>query len=81
MTFEEASYLKNEIGETKTIEDKTYKVFIVPSNEKDFTNYLVDFRTTKFNDNSSKLYSKNSEFKVYAIWSYNSNFLIKELKL
>ena len=80
MNFTEALHLKDQIGETKIIEDKTYKVFIVPAKNEDFKNYLKDFLTKPFNDESAKHYSSNSEFKVYGLWQYISNFLYLELK-
>lgn len=79
MNFKEALHLKNQIGETKKIEDKIYKVFVVPANNDDFTNYLVSYLRTPFTDESAKQYSSNSEFKVYALWQYMSNIMFKEL--
>lgn len=80
MTFDEALKAKNEIGATIIIEETTYKVFIVPYDENDFSKYLADYIRIKFNDDSAKLYSKNSNFKVYALWQYMANFLKVELK-
>lgn len=80
MNFTEALHLKKQIGETKEIENTTYKVFVVPYNNEDFKNYLKGFLTKRFNDESAKNYSSNSQFKVFAIWQYMSNILYKELK-
>jgi hypothetical protein len=80
MTFDEAFKSKLEIGETIEIQDLKYKVFVVPYDEKDLSKYLADYVKIKFDDNTAKAYSKNSKFKVYALWQYMSNFLYKELK-
>jgi hypothetical protein len=80
MTFDEAIKSKIEIGETIKIENLEYKVFVVPSFSADIVNYLGKYKTQRFTDESAKLFSNNSEFKVYAIWHYLGNFLYKELK-
>ena len=41
MTFDEALIAKNEIGDTIIIEETTYKVFIIPYDENDFSKYLA----------------------------------------
>lgn len=80
MTFDEALNAKTELGDTIKIQDLEYKVFVVPYNEEDLSKYLADYVRVKFDDNSAKLYSQNSKFKVYALWQYMANFLKKELK-
>lgn len=80
MTFEEALNAKTELGDTIKIQDLEYKIFIVPYKEEDLSKYLSDYIRNKFDDNSAKLYSKNSKFKIYALWQYMSTFLYKELK-
>jgi hypothetical protein len=80
MTFDEALKAKYEIGETIEIQDLQYKVFVVPYNENDFSKYLADYIRIKFDDNSAKLYSTNSKFKVCALWQNMSNFLYKILE-
>jgi hypothetical protein len=79
MTFNEALKSKTEIGETIKIENLEYRVFVVPSSSDDIVNYLGKYKTQSFTDESAKLFSNNSEFKVYAIWQYLGNFLYKEL--
>ena len=79
MTFEEALKVKTEYGDTIKIQDLEYKVFVVPFDKEDLSKYLADYVRIKFDDNSAKLYSKNSKFKVYALWQYMTNFIYKEL--
>ena len=46
-----------------------------------FLNIQLFKYKVRFNDDSAKLYSKNSNFKVYALWEYMSNFFKVELNL
>lgn len=70
MTFNEALNRKNEIGETFRIDSSIEgKVIVVPKNENDLLQYILDYRTSKFDDFSAKLYSTDNQFTVYAIWT------------
>jgi hypothetical protein len=81
MTFNEAVNLKAKFSETYDLaEGKIGKVFIVPNNENDLLQYAIDFRLNNFDDYSSKLYSKNSEYKVCALWTDGVNIINKVLK-
>lgn len=77
MYFIEAKELKNKYGESFTKGNLSYKVTIVPENEKDFKEFAMDFRSSNFNDESVLKYSKNSKFKVVGLWRDGVN-VIKE---
>jgi len=80
MTFEDALKRKNELGETYNFDEKTVaKIWVVPEKENDLHAYVTDYRSTKFDDNSAKLYSSNSEYKVCALWTDGINVLKKAL--
>jgi hypothetical protein len=79
MKFIEAVSKKSEIGETIIVKGDSLKVFIAPNNPKDFEKYLVDFDSTKFNNESAIPYSKDEDYKVCAIWSDGIHRMSKDL--
>jgi hypothetical protein len=79
MEFNEALELKNEIGETITIDNKVFRVLVSPMKDNDFENYYTDFRSNNFTDNSSKSYSEDNDFKVMALWTDGRNILFKSI--
>lgn len=80
MTFIEALNKKTEVGETYDIGAKSVgKVWVVPEIEDDLLRYANDYRISKFDDNSAKKYSSNSQFKVYAFWTDGVDVVYKNL--
>ena len=61
MTYNDALELKSKL------ETKFESLFITPKAENDFKNYMGDFHKYKFNDDSAKKYSKDSNFNVTSI--------------
>lgn len=64
MTFEEAKDYKETLDLEYIRENRVYKTMIVPNNDDDLLNYLLEYRQTNFDDNSAKMFSKNSLYKV-----------------
>jgi hypothetical protein len=80
MNFEEAIHLKQKFGKTHPISEDIYgTVIVAPANYEDLLKYVNDFRFSKFDDNSAKKYSSDSQFKIYALWTDGINVLKKEL--
>ena len=61
MTYNDALELKSKL------ETKFENLYITPKAENDFENYMNDFHSYKFNDDSAIKYSKNSNFNVTSI--------------
>ena len=81
MKFEEALEIKSKYDVTFQITERfSGKVIVVPLNESDLNNYLTDFRVSRFNDNSAKKYSTNSEFQVCSVWTDGVNVMKKVLE-
>ena len=82
MTFEQALKQKKEFGETLIDKENNMKmtVLITPSDEEDFINFISDFRTRKFTDNSSIKYSSNNSFVICALWTDGTNVIHRILK-
>ena len=81
MKFEEALEIKSKYDLTFQITERfSGKVIVVPLNESDLNNYLTDFRVSRFDDNSAKKYSTNSEFQVCSVWTDGVNVMKKVLE-
>lgn len=64
MNFKEAKELKSRIGEKITYHGAKLKVFVSPTQEGLFGEFLAEFRDNEdtFSDETSKLYAVNSSF-------------------
>ncbi len=79
MDFVRANVLKTTIGQTVLIEEYTMEVMITPEDSRDFYHYFTDFRNGDFTDETAKLYSRNQEFSIHALWTNGIDVLHKKL--
>ena len=75
MTYDEAVLLKKETGEQIIHAKLEMKVVIVPSENKDFTNYLTDCRSGNLTDKDSIRYSTDGTFNLYGLKVVGSDIL------
>jgi len=67
--------LKKETGEQIIHEKLEMKVVIVPSDNKDFINYLTDYRSGNLTDKDSIRYSTDGAFNLYGLKVVGSDML------
>jgi hypothetical protein len=80
MTFDEALKEKAKFSKTTTEGTYIFKTIIIPENEDDYSEYRKYYRTSNFDDNSAKAYSKDESYIVCGLWTNGKDVVRLSLK-